>query len=57
MKIGIYGGAFNPVHYGHLRTAEDTYELLSLDKVIFMPSGRTPFTNPISSVLLTVIKW
>ena len=46
MKIGIYGGAFNPVHYGHLRTAEDTYELLSLDKVIFMPSGRTPFDKP-----------
>lgn len=46
MKIGIYGGAFNPVHYGHLRTAEDIYELLSLDKIIFIPSGRTPFDKP-----------
>jgi nicotinate-nucleotide adenylyltransferase len=46
MKIGIYGGAFNPVHYGHLRTAEEVFELLYLDKVLFMPSGRTPFDKP-----------
>jgi nicotinate-nucleotide adenylyltransferase len=45
-KIGIYGGAFNPVHYGHLRTAEDVLEILSLDKVIFIPSGKTPFDKP-----------
>lgn len=46
MKLGIYGGAFNPIHYGHLRTAEEVFELLSLDKVLFMPSGRTPFDKP-----------
>ncbi|RJR18068.1 MAG: nicotinate-nucleotide adenylyltransferase [Nitrospiraceae bacterium] len=46
MRIGIYGGAFNPIHYGHLRTAEEVYELLSLDKVLFMPSGKTPFDKP-----------
>lgn len=46
MKIGIYGGAFNPVHYGHLRTAEEVHGLLSLDRVLFMPSGRTPFDKP-----------
>jgi nicotinate-nucleotide adenylyltransferase len=46
MKIGIYGGAFNPIHYGHLRTAEEVFELLSLDKILFMPSGRTPFDKP-----------
>lgn len=46
MKIGIYGGAFNPIHYGHLRTAEEVFELLSLDKVLFMPSGKTPFDKP-----------
>jgi len=45
-KIGIYGGAFNPVHYGHLRTAEEVYETFSLDKVFFIPSGRTPFDKP-----------
>ncbi len=46
MKIGIYGGAFNPIHYGHLRTAEEVFELLSFDKILFMPSGRTPFDKP-----------
>jgi nicotinate-nucleotide adenylyltransferase len=45
-KIGIYGGAFNPIHYGHLRTAEEVLEILSLDKVLFIPSGKTPFDKP-----------
>jgi nicotinate-nucleotide adenylyltransferase len=45
-KIGLYGGAFNPVHYGHLRTAEEVCEILSLDKILFIPSGRTPFDKP-----------
>ncbi len=46
MKIGIYGGTFNPVHYGHLRTAEDVTEKLGLDKTLFIPAGETPFNKP-----------
>jgi len=46
MRIGIYGGAFNPIHFGHLRTAEEVLETFSLDKVVFIPSGRTPFDKP-----------
>lgn len=46
MRIGIYGGAFNPIHFGHLRTAEEVLEKFSLDKVVFIPSGRTPFDKP-----------
>ena len=46
MRIGIYGGTFNPIHYGHLRTAEEAAEMLSLDRVVFMPSGVTPFDKP-----------
>ncbi|MEW6600850.1 MAG: nicotinate-nucleotide adenylyltransferase [Nitrospirota bacterium] len=46
MKIGIYGGAFNPIHYGHLRTAEEVHALLSLDRIVFVPSGKTPFDKP-----------
>ncbi len=46
MKIGIYGGTFNPVHYGHLRTAEEVAEVLGLDRIIFIPAGQTPFDKP-----------
>lgn len=46
MRIGIYGGTFNPIHYGHLKTAEDVADMLCLDRVIFMPAGETPFDKP-----------
>lgn len=42
MKIGLFGGTFNPIHYGHLRGAEEVREIFSLDKIIFIPSGIPP---------------
>ena len=42
MKIGIFGGAFNPVHYAHLAGADQVRERLGLDKVVFVPSGIAP---------------
>ncbi len=41
-KIGLMGGTFNPVHYGHLLIAENAYEQFQLDEVIFMPTGNSP---------------
>lgn len=42
LRVGILGGTFNPVHYGHLRLAEEAFEMLHLDKVIFIPSYLPP---------------
>ena len=42
MRIGIYGGAFNPVHKGHVKLAEEIKEKAHLDKIIIVPSGLSP---------------
>ncbi len=38
-RVGIMGGTFNPIHLGHLIVAENAYEELKLDEVLFIPSG------------------
>ena len=42
MKICIFGGTFNPIHYGHLRAAEEVREKLQFNKMLFIPSGNPP---------------
>lgn len=42
MRIGIFGGTFDPIHHGHLIMASCAYERLELDKVYFMPAGNQP---------------
>ncbi len=42
MKIGIYGGSFNPPHLGHLAAARAAVAALGLDKLVFIPAGAPP---------------
>jgi nicotinate-nucleotide adenylyltransferase len=41
-RIGLLGGTFNPVHLGHLRAAEEIREILTLDKIYFIPAFIPP---------------
>jgi nicotinate-nucleotide adenylyltransferase len=43
MKLGIYGGSFDPVHLGHLLVAQAAIEELGLDRLFFIPAAQSPF--------------
>ena len=42
VKIGVYGGTFNPPHLGHLTAARAVFDLLKLDKLLLVPAGMPP---------------
>ena len=60
-RLGIMGGTFDPIHYGHLVTAEQAREALALDVVLFMPAGIPAFkqeqhvTSPEDRYAMTVL--
>lgn len=43
MRVGVFGGTFDPIHVGHLIAAEEARAALSLDEVFFVPAGRPWF--------------
>ena len=61
LKIGLMGGTFNPIHYGHMVTAEEALKQFKLDRVIFIPTGTPPhktsgiLANSEDRYLMTVI--
>jgi nicotinate-nucleotide adenylyltransferase len=45
MKIGIFGGTFDPPHSGHLTLARSALEQLQLDEVLFLPANKNPLKS------------
>ena len=45
-RLGLFGGAFDPIHYGHLRLAETAEAECGLEKILFLPSAFPPHKEP-----------
>jgi nicotinate-nucleotide adenylyltransferase len=46
MRVALFGGAFNPIHFGHLLMAESAREAFHIDRIIFLPTGIPPHKSP-----------
>ena len=46
--IGLYGGAFDPIHNAHITIAQNCIKKLGLNKIIFIPTGHSPSSKILS---------
>ncbi|VAV83175.1 Nicotinate-nucleotide adenylyltransferase [hydrothermal vent metagenome] len=49
-KVVVFGGTFNPIHFGHMRCAIEVSEALSVPRVVFMPAATSPHKGPSDDV-------
>jgi nicotinate-nucleotide adenylyltransferase len=42
VKIGLFGGSFDPIHWGHIRPVLEAVDQVGLDRVLYLPTGRPP---------------
>lgn len=55
-RVGILGGTFDPVHFGHLRIAEEAAEALRFDKLLFIPAADPPHKTT-RRILCFAMRW
>jgi nicotinate-nucleotide adenylyltransferase len=55
--VGIFGGTFDPIHYGHLRTAFEVMQALGLDELRFVPAGDPPHRPAPRADAATRLQW
>lgn len=48
MRLGLFGGSFDPIHLGHLIAASEAAEALALDRVLFVVAARPPHKTPVA---------
>jgi nicotinate-nucleotide adenylyltransferase len=48
-KVGVFGGTFDPIHYGHLITAQSVWEIRKLDKILFIPAFISPHKSDVKT--------
>jgi nicotinate-nucleotide adenylyltransferase len=53
MRLGLYGGSFDPVHLGHLLVAQAAREELGLDRLFFIPAAQSPFKPDVRLTVAT----
>lgn len=49
MRLGLFGGSFDPPHVGHLLAASDASEALGLDRLVFVPARVSPFKHGVTA--------